>query len=319
MTNLKTIFKQKSKLLLTFLCLLGMLFSYSCSCRNRATQPPVTTDTNTSTPPPVTADTGLTGGVDNGSGGLLYTVSSTLSRNLMVVNSDGTDTTFPITVTVVNADISSFIVSGIDGLELENNNGAFKVKNGFNNIQNSETEVTLSLNYKKKAAAKEKDTISPDKEDLIIKVIKATKISLDNQVKNIFGSKGDIRAMNVDGVTFLVDSVTLEGTKFILDTVGADNTTGNDYETKKIGKEFFGSDELLKQLKKSILTGGSLVNYVSEITYNKTLPNGDAQVFYYTLTTKDDDSLEFDNKEFSVEIKNDKHSTTGRLAIEWTD
>ena len=39
MTNLKTIFKQKSKLLLIVLSLLGMLFSYSCSCRNNSTAP----------------------------------------------------------------------------------------------------------------------------------------------------------------------------------------------------------------------------------------------------------------------------------------
>ena len=301
MTNLK-----KSKIFLIILCLFGMAFSYSCSCRDNPYEPPKETNTNT-----------LVGGKDNGSGGLLYTVTSTLSRNLMVVNSDGTDTTFPITVTVVNADISNFTVSGINGLELENNNGTFKVKSGFNNIQNSETEVTLSLNYKKKSAATEKDTISPDKEDLKIKVIKATKISFDNQVKNIFGSKGDIRAMTVNGVTFLVDGVTVDGTKFTLDTVGADNSDKSDYETKKIGKEYFGSDELLGQLKKSLT--GSLKNYVSKITYNKTLPNGDAQVFYYTLITKDDDSLEFDNKEFSVEIKNDKHTITGSLAIEWID
>ena len=57
------------------------------------------------------------------------------------------------------------------------------------------------------------------------------------------------------------------------------NLLGNGYETKKIGKEFFESDELWKQLRKSIQPTGSLVNYVSEITYNKTLPNGDAQVF----------------------------------------
>ena len=34
MTNSKTIFKQKSKFLLTILCLLGLAFSYSCSCRD---------------------------------------------------------------------------------------------------------------------------------------------------------------------------------------------------------------------------------------------------------------------------------------------
>ena len=36
MTNLKTIFKQKSKLLLTLLCLFGLAFSYSCNCKNNS-------------------------------------------------------------------------------------------------------------------------------------------------------------------------------------------------------------------------------------------------------------------------------------------
>ena len=44
MTNLKTIFKQKSKLLLIVLSLLGMIFSYSCSCRNDSTKPPIEED-----------------------------------------------------------------------------------------------------------------------------------------------------------------------------------------------------------------------------------------------------------------------------------
>ena len=47
MTNLKTIFKQKSKLLLIVLSLLGMLFSYSCSCRNNSTAPNTPEDTQT--------------------------------------------------------------------------------------------------------------------------------------------------------------------------------------------------------------------------------------------------------------------------------
>ena len=34
MLNHKTIFKQKSKILLTIICIFGLAFSYSCSCRN---------------------------------------------------------------------------------------------------------------------------------------------------------------------------------------------------------------------------------------------------------------------------------------------
>ena len=34
MTNLKKTFKQKSKLFLAILCLLGIMFSYSCQCKS---------------------------------------------------------------------------------------------------------------------------------------------------------------------------------------------------------------------------------------------------------------------------------------------
>ena len=37
MTNLKTIFKQKTTLLLTLLCLFELAFSYSCNCKNNST------------------------------------------------------------------------------------------------------------------------------------------------------------------------------------------------------------------------------------------------------------------------------------------
>lgn len=39
MTNLKTILKQKSKLLLIILSIFRLIFSYSCSCRNDSTGP----------------------------------------------------------------------------------------------------------------------------------------------------------------------------------------------------------------------------------------------------------------------------------------
>ena len=44
MSNLKI---KKSKILLIILCLLALVFSYSCSCRNEATKPPVDNDAGT--------------------------------------------------------------------------------------------------------------------------------------------------------------------------------------------------------------------------------------------------------------------------------
>ena len=39
MLNHKTIFKQKSKIFITILCIFGLLFSYSCKCRNQISDP----------------------------------------------------------------------------------------------------------------------------------------------------------------------------------------------------------------------------------------------------------------------------------------
>ena len=51
----KTIFKQKSKVFLTILCMLGLVFSWSCSCKNRVSNPDDTpTDGGTPPPPPGT-------------------------------------------------------------------------------------------------------------------------------------------------------------------------------------------------------------------------------------------------------------------------
>ena len=51
----KTIFKQKSKVFLTILCMLGLVFSWSCSCKNRVSNPDDTpTDGGTNFIPPGT-------------------------------------------------------------------------------------------------------------------------------------------------------------------------------------------------------------------------------------------------------------------------
>ena len=48
----KTIFKQKSKVFLTILCMLGLVFSWSCSCKNRVSNPDDTPTDGGVTPPP---------------------------------------------------------------------------------------------------------------------------------------------------------------------------------------------------------------------------------------------------------------------------
>ena len=110
----KRLIKSKSKILLLALCIFGLLFSYSCNCRNNSTAP--VDDTPQKTPDPTV---------------LIPSIS--LSRELMVVDSGGTKTTKGITLTVANADIDTFSITDDGSLGL--------TKDDF-----SLTEGVLSLN-----------------------------------------------------------------------------------------------------------------------------------------------------------------------------
>ncbi len=84
MLNLKTIFKQKSKILLTIICIFGLAFSYSCSCRSGGDP------------------TRVNGGEASG-------------NYLLIVNSDGNDYKQMATISFANATATLKTVSDADG------------------------------------------------------------------------------------------------------------------------------------------------------------------------------------------------------------
>ena len=167
MTNLfKRFFTHKSKFLLIILCLLGMVFSYSCSCRNETTKPPVTDDNG---------DT-LTGGKDNGNGGMEYTPGTKLSRTLMVVNSKATDTSYPIGITVTNADYTWEVSGDLTSDIFEVTDGNLKVKKEKLGDITTKKSAKLTIKYKKNSKFGDKDTLSKDSDIFDIEVTKAQKL-----------------------------------------------------------------------------------------------------------------------------------------------
>ena len=309
MTNLKTIFKQKSKLLLIVLSLLGMIFSYSCSCRSdRITGGGGDGNGNGGT------GNGLTGGKQNAEGGMDYDPEATLSRTTMVVNADGNAVTYPITVTLVNADVSSWTVSGdLTKDDFDFTKGILKVKTDKLSTITTKKSAKLNITYKIKSGAGENDKLTKDSSgDLAFEVIKAQKKTL-NDFKSILTS--DIGAFSYNDVSIKFYEASADGNGFVINTSGKDNNDASNYETQKIGKQLFGSDKLLVQLKKGVT--GSAKAYLTDITYSRLLPNGDNVVFYYNLDIND--AYEFPIKEIGIEIKNSKHATGNNLAIEWTE
>ena len=100
----KRLIKSKSKILLLALCIFGLLFSYSCNCRNNSTAPVDNTEPK------------------------VYTPATTLSRTLMVVKSDGSDTSLPIGITISDASYTWEVSGDLTTDTFEIVDGNLKVK-----------------------------------------------------------------------------------------------------------------------------------------------------------------------------------------------
>ena len=293
MTNLKTIFKQKSKLLLIVLSLLGMLFSYSCSCRNNSTAPNTPEDTQTNN---------------------IITPSSKLSRQLMVVNSGGTATSKSITITVNNADLDNinFDISSPAGFTKDNfdiTDNILTLTGGFGNVDNTEKDVTITLKYNKKADAEKDATLSPSSEEKTFKITKAKVLDINNDIKPSIDGIGE---WIMTGVPILKFGGKNTGGTFSVTATAPTTTDDSDYETVTLGKDVFGSDKLLSKLKSAFKSN----EFYSDITYLENKTSGDNVVFYYQLSVKD--TYEFEEK-IGIEIINSKHTTGKNYAIKWTE
>ncbi len=244
MTNLfKRFFTHKSKFLLIILCLLGLAFSYSCSCRNESTGPKWEDDDKKD-------GNTLTGGVDNDKGGKTYTPGATLSRNSIIVKSDASDTSYPINVTVTNADLdySSWTISGgsLTKADFDFANGVLKVKQEkLASVKDTKETYNLTLKFITNSLFGENDTLSKETEEKTFELIKAQKKTL-TEVKDILNK--DIETYALNDVSFKFFNASVDGNGFLVRTAGTE--VDGDYATKKIGKKVFGSDKLLNLLKR---------------------------------------------------------------------
>ena len=156
--NVFKVKRQKSKLFLIILCVFGLLFSWSCSCKNRVSNPDDTPTDGGITPQPTNY--------------IPKTYEATRSGDtLILVSSDGASVT-PASISFKDATVTSVSVDvGATGI-----NEAFKYENGgltmtaFEGVTTTRQTVTATFNL---APNDSRDTLSNPTETVSIEVAKS--------------------------------------------------------------------------------------------------------------------------------------------------
>ena len=229
MTNLKTIFKQKSKLLLIVLSLLGMLFSYSCSCRNNSTAPNTPENNDTKVPFSASADA-MNNHLD------LYVKSDNKTNSVVIIK-------FKSEQNINSAKITS--IKHKSGTEV-----GLTTEQLSYNLQTSELELGANENTRKAIASKlttegetsvitltieltsndEKLQNTTTTVDVDVNLIKATKLSYDKMHTDIFKNIASGAGIIFDGarVFTFASGATYKNDEITVINSGADaddNTT----------------------------------------------------------------------------------------------
>ena len=235
--NVFKVKRQKSKLFLIILCVFGLLFSWSCSCKNRVSNPDDTPTDGGITPQPTNY--------------IPKTYEATRSGDtLILVSSDGASVT-PASISFKDATVTSVSVDvGVTGI-----NEAFKYENGgltmtaFEGVTTTRQTVTATFNL---APNDSRDTLSNPTETVSIEVVKAITLDItgtgDNSPTKILGN--DI---------FYNDIKDIQDNGYFFNTARVDTTSANVCKLKNSGntqdgyKMYFSKfrDEIVNGLKSS--------------------------------------------------------------------
>ena len=280
----KTIFKQKSKVFLTILCMLGLVFSWSCSCKNRVSNPD---------------DTPTDGGVTNEEGGSVITPSITLSTNLMVIDNAGTQTKESITITVDNADFVIADITGVEGLTKDNfelANGVLSLKSGFDKVATTEKTLTLAVNYQKKSTAGANDTLSKTTDSKTFNVVKVEKF--DNQsdiLQNIISSLGVMQGSKRVSFNFS------EVGKADVDSISLENTLHNEAKADCNAQEYL-DDILINYPQQSIKNNDNYKKYFDDVTGTYSIDEANKSILTIELTFSPKSIYEFGNVKYTITL-----------------
>ena len=152
MLNHKTIFKQKSKILLTIICIFGLAFSYSCSCRDNPVAPPPETPVDPT----------------------VFSISTSSIETRLVQKADGSGFNYQPSIKFSEANVNQFTVS----YEVTDNDTANKIEK--TNITYNEKDGLIT--FDKTAVL---DKLATSKKSITITfTVKANDTTLQNPETN---------------------------------------------------------------------------------------------------------------------------------------
>ena len=278
--------RTNSKILLIILCIFGLLFSYSCKCRNQISDP-------NNIPP----DNGIIDNtITNPTPYIPRTYTATRSGDtLIIVSSDGQSIT-PAKISFQDAKVTNVTVdAGTTGIAAD----VFKYENGgltmtnFDNVTTTRQKVTATFSL---APDDSRDKLDNPTENVDIEVVKSKgafdkKVSIGTTIKDIFSYNPH------DNITLQFKNEP-EDDKIVLDvdiTQGAADNTDID------------KNDFVEKLKTKIVekvTGATSIDFVSDATgtdthsfvYNFKFPSG------YGDYEQTEDQLQ-NGIEYTIEIK----------------
>ena len=281
--------KSKSKIFITILCIFGLLFSYSCSCKNKVTGPG--NDGLENGKPPIT---------DNKDGSVI-TPSMTLSTNLMVIDNAGTKTTESITITVDNADFEIADITGVEGLtkaDFTLANGVLSLTKSFDKVDITEKTLTLTVNYKKKSTAGANDTLSKTTDKTTFNVVKVQQIDTQSEIlKNI--------------VTSLSSGASVAGRRVQFDFTDTSAATSDTINLKNINNSGQSGDdnvasEFIRDIISEIKQKVDYQKYFKDVTETHAIDGTDATILTIELTFTPNSIYEFANTKYTIKLDNKK-------------
>ena len=307
--------KQKSKVFLTILCMLGLVFSWSCSCKNRVSNPD-DTPTDGGTPPPPPGTFSISEATDNVKASIVKSSTTSISDiKIGFVSANNYAYSLTYTVDDANETVEANKITA-DDFQVANNvltakdSVATKMKQVDSSTKPAVKTITINFTFKANDTNLNNNTQTLSVE---VKLTHFKEITIENEFKKTINEIGNWLTTSLGLLEF--ETATANGNTITVNVRGIDNEDSSNYDTKNVSKSDFGSNRLLNKLK--VEMSNRNVPYYKDLTYIKNEKSGDNEAFYYNLVVND--AYELANTEVVIVVNNLKHTTGGGFAINWLD
>ena len=292
----KRVFTHKSKVFLTILCMLGLVFSWSCSCKNRVSNP----DDTPTTPPPPPGTFSISEATDNVKASIVKSSTTSIS-DIKIGFVSANNYAYSLTYTVEDSETDETKKITADDFQVANNvltakdSVATKMKQVDSSTAPAEKTITINFTFKANDSNLNNNTQTLSVE---VKLTHAQEITA-----------GDT------GITFVIDSINL--TVSLSDGTGTDDTTFlyKEYdntdkcyifknESRDSASFSYDSNDLITKMVNKIKRSSGFGKYFTDVTFNNdaALVSEDNKSITFSLTYVMTDAYELADNKINIKV-----------------